>query len=106
MVILLSNIQRVHDLRKLSITYERLINKESVNMISKLQLNKSSIISNDENEKGIVLIAAISLIAILALFGTVGVITTSTELIISKNHKASVQSNYIARAGTDTQGKY
>jgi hypothetical protein len=101
MVILLSNIQRVHDLRELSITDERLINKESVNMISKLQLNKSSIISNDESEKGIVLIAAISLIAILALFGTVGVITTSTELIISKNHKTSVQSNYIARAGTE-----
>ncbi len=68
-------------------------------MISKLRLNKSSIISKDENEKGIVLIAAISLIAILALFGTVGVITTSTEIIISKNHKTSVQAHYIAEAG-------
>ena len=68
-------------------------------MISKLRLNKSSIISKAENEKGIVLIAAISLIAILALFGTVGVITTSTELMISKNHKSSVQARYVSEAG-------
>ncbi len=68
-------------------------------MISKLQLNKPSIISKAENEKGIVLIGAIALIAILALFGTVAVITTSTEIIISKNHKTSVQANYAAEAG-------
>ncbi len=70
-------------------------------MISKLQLKKSNIISKAENEKGIVLIAAISLIAILALFGTVGVITTSTEIIISKNHKTSVQASYAAQAGNE-----
>jgi hypothetical protein len=68
-------------------------------MISKLQLIKSSIISKHENEKGIVLVAAIGLVAILALFGTVAVITTSTEIIISKNHKTSVQANYAAEAG-------
>jgi hypothetical protein len=68
-------------------------------MISKLQLNKSSIISKHENEKGIVLIGAIALIAILALLGTVGVITTTTEIIISKNHKTSVQARYITEAG-------
>ncbi len=68
-------------------------------MISKLQLKKSSIISKAENEKGIVLVAAIGLVALLALFGTVGVITTSTELIISKNHKTSVQAHYVAEAG-------
>jgi Tfp pilus assembly protein PilX len=70
-------------------------------MISKLQLKKSSIISKAENEKGIVLIAAISLIAILALLGTVGIITTSTEIIISKNHKTSVQASYAAQAGNE-----
>jgi cytoskeletal protein CcmA (bactofilin family) len=68
-------------------------------MISKLRLNKSSIISKAENEKGIVLIGAISLVAILALLGTVGVVTTSTELIISKNHKTSVQARYVTEAG-------
>jgi Tfp pilus assembly protein PilX len=70
-------------------------------MISKLQLEKSSIISKAENEKGVVFIAAIGLIAILALFGTVAVITTSTEIIISKNHKTSVQAFYAAQAGTE-----
>ncbi len=70
-------------------------------MISKLQLKKSSIIAKAENEKGIVLIGAIALIAILALLGTVSIVTTSTELLISKNHKTGVQANYIARAGTE-----
>jgi hypothetical protein len=68
-------------------------------MISKLQLNKSSIISKVENEKGIVLIGAIALIAILALLGTVGIVTTTTEIIISRNHKTSVQARYVTEAG-------
>ncbi len=68
-------------------------------MISKLQLITSSIISKNENEEGIVLIAAIALIAILALLGTVSVVTTTTEIIISKNHKTSVQARYITEAG-------
>jgi Tfp pilus assembly protein PilX len=70
-------------------------------MISKLQLNKLSIISKAENEKGIVLIGAISLVAVLALLGTVSVVTTTTEIIISKNHKTSVQASYAAQAGTE-----
>ncbi|MFQ5712637.1 MAG: pilus assembly PilX N-terminal domain-containing protein [Candidatus Scalinduaceae bacterium] len=70
-------------------------------MISKLRLNKSSIIAKAENEKGIVLIGAISLVAILALLGTVSVVTTSTELIISRNYKASVQASYAAQAGIE-----
>ncbi|KKL65747.1 hypothetical protein LCGC14_2151860, partial [marine sediment metagenome] len=56
-------------------------------------------ISKNENEKGIVLIGAIALIAILALLGTVGIVTTTTEIIISKNHKTSVQARYITEAG-------
>ncbi len=70
-------------------------------MISKLQLIKSSIISKNENEKGIVLIGAIALIAILALLGTVSIVTTSTELLISRNFKTSVQSSYAAQAGIE-----
>ncbi len=70
-------------------------------MISKLQLIKSSIISKAENEKGIVLIGAIALIAILALLGTVSVITTTTEIIISRNYKTSVQASYAAQAGIE-----
>jgi hypothetical protein len=38
-------------------------------------------------------------VAILALLGTVGVITTTTEIMISKNHKTSVQARYVAEAG-------
>ncbi len=68
-------------------------------MISKLQLNKSSIIAKAENEKGIVLIGAIALVALLALFGTLGIVATSTEILISKNHKTSVQARYITEAG-------
>ena len=68
-------------------------------MISKLQLNKSSMISKHENEKGVVLVGTIALVAILALLGTVGIVTTSTEIIISKNHKTSVQARYITEAG-------
>jgi hypothetical protein len=64
-------------------------------------IKKGSIISKAEKEKGIVLVAAISLIALLALFGTVGVITTSTELIISRNHKTSTQAFYAAQAGIE-----
>ncbi len=53
------------------------------------------------NEKGIILIGAISLIAILALSGTVGVITTFTEIKISNNYKTSIQASYAAQAGTE-----
>jgi Tfp pilus assembly protein PilX len=70
-------------------------------MISKLQLIKSSIISKNDNEKGIVLIGAIALIAILALLGTVGIVTTSTEILISRNYKTSVQASYAAQAGIE-----
>ncbi len=64
-------------------------------------IKKRSIVSKPENEKGIVLVAAISLVAILALLGTVVVTTTSTELLISRNYKTSVQARYVAQAGTE-----
>ncbi len=68
-------------------------------MSSKLRLNKSSMTSKNKNEKGIVLVGTIALTALLALFGTLGIVTTSTELIISKNYKSSVQARYVAEAG-------
>jgi hypothetical protein len=76
-----------------------LIRRGDKNMITKPRLKQPSMISKNENEKGIVLIATIGLIALLVLFGTMGVITTSTEIIISKNHKTSVQARYVAEAG-------
>ncbi len=68
-------------------------------MDSKRQSKSLSVKPTNANEKGIVLVGAIALVAILALLGTVGVVTTSTELIISKNHKTSVQARYVAEAG-------
>ncbi|MEE9260420.1 MAG: pilus assembly PilX N-terminal domain-containing protein [Candidatus Scalindua sediminis] len=68
-------------------------------MDSKRQSKTLSAIPTNANEKGIVLVGAIALVAILALLGTVGVVTTSTEIIISKNYKTSVQARYVAEAG-------
>jgi hypothetical protein len=68
-------------------------------MISKLRVNKPSIISNNANEKGIVLVGTIALTALLAVFGTIGIVTTTTEIIISKNYKTSVQARYVSEAG-------
>ncbi len=53
------------------------------------------------DEKGFVLIAAIGLIAILALLGTVSVLTTATEIKISSNYKTNVKALYVAQAGTE-----
>ncbi len=68
-------------------------------MDTKRQSKKLSFIPTNANEKGIVLVATIALTALLALFGTLGIVTTSTELIISKNYKSSVQARYVAEAG-------
>jgi hypothetical protein len=68
-------------------------------MGSKRQSKTLSVIPTNTNEKGIVLVGTIALVAILALLGTVGVVTTSTEIIISKNYKTSVQARYVSEAG-------
>ncbi len=68
-------------------------------MYAKRQSKTLSAIPTNANEKGIVLVGTIALVAILAVFGTLGIVTTSTELIISKNHKTSVQARYVAEAG-------
>jgi Tfp pilus assembly protein PilX len=57
--------------------------------------------SSCRDEKGFVLIAAIGLIAILALLGTVSVITTATEVKISSNHRTNTKAFYTAQAGTE-----
>ena len=68
-------------------------------MDAKRQSKTLSVIPTNANEKGIVLVGTIALVALLALFGTLGIITTTTEIIISKNHKTSVQARYVTEAG-------
>ena len=68
-------------------------------MDAKRKSKTLSVIPTNANEKGIVLVGTIALVAILALLGTVGVVTTSTEIIISKNHMTSVQARYVSEAG-------
>src|SRR3989338_4712207 len=58
-----------------------------------------SIIVGYGDEKGMILIVVLALIAILTLAGTTAVITTTTDIKISGNYKTSVQSFYIAEAG-------
>lgn len=53
------------------------------------------------DEKGIVLIAAIGLIAILSLIGAIGIITTTTEVKISGNYKTNTQAFYAAEGGAE-----
>ncbi len=67
-------------------------------MNSKRQSKTSGVIPASA-EKGFVLIAVIMLLIILALIGTVAVITTTTEIKISGNYKTRTQSFYIAEAG-------
>ena len=57
------------------------------------------LIATGRNEKGIVLIAAIALVAILALAGTATVITTTTDMKISSKN-FSLLCNY----GMDVNG--
>ncbi len=53
------------------------------------------------NNKGIVFIGVLALVAILALVGTTTVITTTTDSKISTNHKTSVQTLYAAEGGAE-----
>ena len=69
-------------------------------MNSKRQSKTSGVIPASA-EKGFVLIAVIMLLIILALIGTVAVITTTTEIKISSNYKTNAKSLYAAQAGTE-----
>src|SRR3990172_6135547 len=70
-------------------------------MNSKRQSDKLGIVTTWAAEKGIVFIAVLVLIVILALVGTVAVITTNTDIKISGNYKTSVQALYAAQAGIE-----
>lgn len=62
------------------------------------QLNKRSVY---KNEKGMVLIISIALLAIIALLGTIAVKTTTIDLKISSNSKKSKEAFFIAESGLE-----
>src|SRR3990172_3485278 len=70
-------------------------------MNSKRQSDKLGIVTTWAAESGIVLIAVLMLIVILALVGTIAVITTNTDIKISGNYKNSVKALYAAQAGIE-----
>lgn len=70
-------------------------------MNSRRQSELFGILSTYTNERGIVLIAVLAIIAILVVVGSVAVITTNTDLKISSNHKSSVLALYAAQAGIE-----
>lgn len=51
------------------------------------------------NEKGMVLVVALMLIAVLVLLGVTAVMTTNTEMKIATNYKGAAQALYNAEAG-------
>ncbi len=68
-------------------------------MISRLQLNKSGIISKDKNEKGFILLGSLVILSLIALVASVALTTTFTDIKICSNYKTSKQAFYIAEAG-------
>ncbi|MBM2833998.1 MAG: pehV [Candidatus Brocadiaceae bacterium] len=70
-------------------------------MNSKRQSDKLGIVTTWAAESGIVFIAVLVLIVILALVGTIAVITTNTDIKISGNYKANVKALYAAQAGSE-----
>lgn len=53
------------------------------------------------SEKGIILIACLMLISIIALLEVVAAITTTTDMLITNNFKTSVKTFYIAETGKE-----
>ena len=70
-------------------------------MNTKRQSRTSTIRSVYADEKGMIFIVVLALIAILTLVGTTAVITTTTDIKISSNYKTSVQAFYSAEAGIE-----
>ncbi len=70
-------------------------------MKSKQQSEKVEIQSIEGNEKGLVLIATLVLIALLAIVGAISVNTTSTDIMITGKYKDSVRVFYAAEGGAD-----
>ena len=54
-----------------------------------------------KNERGLVLVVALLMVSALVVLGSTAVITSSTDLKISANYKASEQAFYIAEAGLE-----
>lgn len=61
--------------------------------------NKATPYTIYHQDKGIVLIATLALIAIITLISTTAFYTTNTDIKISGNYKTSTQSFYLAEAG-------
>lgn len=61
--------------------------------------NKTTPYAIYQQEKGIVLIATLALIAIITLISTTAFYTTNTDIKISGNYKTSTQAFYLAEAG-------
>lgn len=70
--------------------------KKRINLKQELKL-----LATCRNNKGIVFIGVLALVAILALAGTATVVTTTTDIKISTNHKTSVQALYAAEGGEE-----
>ncbi|MDR4509942.1 MAG: pilus assembly PilX N-terminal domain-containing protein [Candidatus Brocadiaceae bacterium] len=70
-------------------------------MRMKYQSKISFLTQEIKNEKGMVLIVVLALVAVLTLVGTTAVITTNTEVKISGNYKTGVQAFYAAETGVE-----
>ena len=53
------------------------------------------------DEKGMVLVVAMMLVAVLALLGTTSILTTNADIKISSNYRVGTQAFYIADAGIE-----
>ncbi|HEX2975014.1 MAG TPA: pilus assembly PilX N-terminal domain-containing protein [Bacteroidales bacterium] len=65
-----------------------------------VKLVKRSMVSW-KNEKGMVLVVALLVMAVLIILGTTAVMTTTTDLKISGNYKQSEKAFYVAEAGIE-----
>src|SRR5665647_2828444 len=54
-----------------------------------------------KNEKGIVLVVVIMLLAVLVLLGSTAIMVTNTDMKISSNYRSGSQAFYIAEAGLE-----
>lgn len=70
-------------------------------MNSKQQPDKTEIKLIEGGEKGLALITALVLVALLAIVGTISVNTTYTDIMISGNYKDSVRAFYAAEGGAE-----
>jgi Tfp pilus assembly protein PilX len=53
------------------------------------------------DEKGMVLVLGLLLVAVLSLVGTTAVMTSTTDMKINSNYKSGAQAFYIAEAGIE-----